>query len=231
MDPGLWVALIAVVVAWLVFRIDRWDAREGLIRALETELAMHRLWVGSPYRADSVGTWPQPDYMVFKLATVAVDEGIVRGGSLFTNPGLVISLVGYRQAASNLTQLIDKAMYFQANPELWVKDPPDALVEYMVKLTEAIHIQGIGDDELRVGAHAHYRQVLAELKRERESRLLPAVWFLSSLHPTFLGEWRTWPGRIKRKTWGRWRRHPKILTEAPDSDEVRGATSDFVGRG
>jgi len=117
------IALLALLVAWLVYRVDHWSERRGVIRGLEAELDMHGSWVGNQYCEKDRGSWPNPDYMVFKLSTVAVDNAIARGPSLFLNRDLSTSLIRYRQVVSHLNQLIDKQMAFQANPDLWAPNP------------------------------------------------------------------------------------------------------------
>jgi len=196
MNWGLGLAVLGVVVAWLVYRADRWTERRGVIHALESELEMHRLWLRNPYSADAAGTWTSLDYMPFKLATVAVDNAIVRGPSLFLNPGLGISLVGYRQGASNLNQMIDRLMALQGNAELWVLNPPPELKRFVIAQIEAVHIRGIGDDELGVGAHALYLRVRDELDREKKSNAPElALWFVTGFSSLLPQSWRTWLGR------------------------------------
>lgn len=184
------MALLGVVIVWLVYRAGRWSERQGVIRALESELDMHKLWLRNPYSADAAGTWTSPDYMPFKLATVAVDNAIVRGPSLFLNPDLGISLVGYRQGASHFNQLIDRVMALQASPELWDPIPQPKFVSYVLTQIEAVHIRGIGDDQLVIGAHALYLRVVAELEREKTSTVLPIIWIATGLNLFFLKGWR-----------------------------------------
>jgi hypothetical protein len=100
MNWGLGLAVLGLVVAWLVYRADRWSERQGVLLALESELNMHRLWFRNPYGPETIGSWSEPDYMVFKASAVALDNAIVRGPSLFLNTGLPISLIGYRQVVS-----------------------------------------------------------------------------------------------------------------------------------
>ena len=196
MNWGLGLAVLGVIVAWFVYRADRWTERRGVIRALESELDMHRLWLRNPYSADAAGTWTSLDHMPFKLATVAVDNAIVRGPSLFLNPGLGISLVGYRQGASNLNQMIDRLMALQGNAELWVPNPPPELKRFVIAQIEAVHIRGIGDDELVVGAHALYLRVREDLDTERKSNAqLLALWFVTGFSSLLPQGWRTWLGR------------------------------------
>ena len=154
-------ALLALVVAWLVYRIDRWSERRGVIRGLEAELDMHGAWVGNQYNESHRGTWPDPDYLVFKLVTVALDNAIARGPSLFLNRDLSITLVRYSQVVGHFNQLIDRLMAFQATPELWSPHPPAHMVAYAVGLIKSIHIGGIGDASMwqPASAYVFYMQV------------------------------------------------------------------------
>lgn len=178
------LALLALVAAWLIYRIDRWSERRGVIRGLEAELTMHGQWVGNPYGEKDRGSWPNPDYMVFKLATVAVDNAIARGPSLFLDRHLSTSLIMYRQVVSHLNQLIDKQMAFQANPDLWGPSPPAHLVKSAAQLTESVHIQGIGDGSLQhpPAAFVFYKQVSHHLDLERDSKVLPLIWLVIGLN-------------------------------------------------
>jgi hypothetical protein len=178
------LALLALVAAWIIFRIDRWSERRGVLRGVEAELAMHALWVGNQYSEKDRGSWPNPDYTVFKLATVAIDNAIARGPSLFLNRDLSTSLIMYRQVVSHFNQWIDKLMAFQANPELWVKTPSPDLVKSAVQLIEALHIAGIGDASLQhpPAAYLHYVQVTNQLQRENDSKVLPLIWLVIGIN-------------------------------------------------
>ncbi len=153
-----WLAIIGLLVAWLVYRAGPWTERNGVIRGLEAELNMNGSWVGNAYSAQDRGSWPNPDYMVYKLATVAVDNAIARGPALFLNRDLTSALVRYRQVVSHLNQLIDKASDFQSNADLWRAHPSRELIASAIQLIESVHIQGIGDLTLAQPAAAHVIQ-------------------------------------------------------------------------
>ena len=187
-NVGTLLAVAGIIVAWIIYRAGPWNERRGVIRGLEAELDMHGTWVGSPYGDNDRGSWPNPDYMVYKLATVATDNAIARGPSLFLNTDLTIILVRYRQVVGHLNQLIDKAMDFQANPELWDGSAPPDMVKSAIQLIESIHIQGIGDLTLAypAGAHAFYKIVMTQLDLEKKTKVLPVIWALTGINLFFL---------------------------------------------
>ncbi len=178
------LALLALVAAWIIYRIDRWSERGGVIRGLVAELDMHGQWVGNQYGESHRGSWPDPDYLVFKLVTVAVDNAIARGPSLFLNRDLSTSLVMYRQVVGHFNQLIERLMAFQATPELWSPHPPAHVVAYAVGLIESVHIGGIGDGSLqgRAAAYVFYMQMTHQLSRERDSKILPVIWLVTGIN-------------------------------------------------
>ena len=175
------LALLALLLAWLLYRLDRWSQRSGVLRGLRVELDMHGRWVGNPYSETDRGSWPDPDYLVFKLVTVATDDAIARGPSLFLNPDLSAALINYRQVIGHFNQLIDKQMAFQANADLFSPQRPQYLVDAAVQMTESIHIQGIGDASLQhpPAAYLFYKQVVDLLDREHDAGMLAAIWFLT----------------------------------------------------
>ena len=174
----------ALLVAWLLYRLDRSTQRSGVLRGLEVELEMHGRWVSNPYNESDRGSWPDPDYLVFKLVTVATDDAIARGPSLFLSRDLSAALINYRQVIGHLNQLIDKQMDFQANPELYDPHRPQYLVDAAVQMTESIHIQGIGDASLQhpPAAYLFYEQLMDRLGRERDAPKLAAVWCVTGLN-------------------------------------------------
>src|ERR1700737_3573611 len=182
------VALVGVAIIWVVYRIGQWNERRGVIRGLENELEMHGNWVGIPRGPRKRGPFTDPGYMVFKLATVAVDNAIARGPSLFLNRDLTPGLVRYRQVVSHLNQLIEMTINPQANAELWsTTPPPAALVQKAIQYVEAVHIDGIGDMASHPpAAHAFFRGVMDELDRERDSKVLPISGAATSLNFFFL---------------------------------------------
>lgn len=186
------LALLGVLVAWLVYRFDRWSERRGVLTALENELELHRIWVGNAYGVSKRGSWTNPAEMVFKLATVAVDNAIVRGPSLFLNRDLGARLVGYRQVASHMNQLIDQAIAVQSNAEVWVAHPHPELLARLLGMIEAIHLQGIGDLNPPFAAHWHFQRVVTEMNREKRSKVLPFIWAVTGVNLFFLKRWPDW---------------------------------------
>ena len=109
--PQATALLVALLAAWIVFRLQRREKREGVLSALIAELQMHEAWVGNNrYPKDSwantAAKWwggMQPgkvDNVVYKLSTVAIDSAIQGGPSLFINRALLRSLVNYRLRAN-----------------------------------------------------------------------------------------------------------------------------------
>ncbi len=191
MTPAEWLALIGVLLVWVVYRAGQWSERQGVIRGLEAELKMHGSWVGTAYSERDRGTWRDPDYMVYKLATVAVDNAIARGPGLFVNDGLTVTLVRYRQVVSHLNQLIDKTTDFQVAADIWRPPPSREEVRAAIQLIESVHIQGIGDASLAqpAGAHAYFRLVTEQLRLETGARLLPILWAITGLNFSFIEGW------------------------------------------
>jgi hypothetical protein len=193
-SPGLWLALFAVLVAWIVYRAGQWNERQGVIRGLEAELKMHGQWVGKPYGEKDRGSW-DPDYMVFKLSTVATDNAIARGPGLFLNSNLTVILVSYRQVVAHLNQIIDKTTDFQVVAELWRDPRPADQVTAAKQLVDSVHIQGIGDDsglQQKPAAHFFFKQVLEQLRLENDSRALRVMWAITGLNLFVLRGWRAW---------------------------------------
>jgi hypothetical protein len=196
MNVGV-LALLGVLVVWAVFRLDRWGQRTAVLEGLRNELSLHKAWVGTAYPGTMHGTWTDPSYLVHKLGTVAIDDAIVRGPGALLNPQLRINLVVYRQVVGQFNQLIDQAMLFQANAELWRANPPPAISARMIELIEAVHIAGIGDLNAQKAAHWYFMQTETELLHELKYRGLPIVWAVTGLNLLFVSDWGKWV------TWGR----------------------------
>ena len=225
MSPGLWLAFFAVLVAWIVYRAGQWNERQGVIRGLAAELKMHEQWVGKPYGETDRGSW-EPDYMVFKLSTVAIDNAIARGPGLFLNGNLTVILVSYRQVVSHLNQLIDKATDFQVVAELWRDPRPAEQVASAKQLVDSVHIQGIGDDsvlEQKPAAHFFFKQVMEQLRLENDSRALRVVWAITTLNLFSLRGWRVWLVARLQRAWrvaiATWRTITRVVSprQAPPS--------------
>ena len=191
MTLGLWLAVGGVIIVWLVYRAGQWSERQGVLRGLEAELEMHGNWVGTAYSEKDRGRWREPDYMVYKLATVAVDNAIAKGPGLFLNNDLTVSLIRYRQVISHLNQLIDKTTNFQIAADIWRTPRPADEVRAAIQLIESVHIQGIGGMDLsqRAGAHAFFKLVNDQLRRETSAPAYSVIWALSGLNLSFVKGW------------------------------------------
>lgn len=174
--------VIALLAAWVVYRFQRREEREGVLSALIAELKLHEDWVGK--RGYHQGWWAQfraewwgdlDDKLVYKLSMVATDNAIQVGPALFINRELVRALVNYRQRAQQLNQLIDDMAAFRATGELWVR-PYDQHSEAVFGslrgrldgLAGGMHEVGIGD-EAGDGANHHYHALRRALRTERTS--------------------------------------------------------------
>ena len=214
------LAFAALIIAWLLYRFDRWRQRSGVLHGLAVELNMHGRWVGNPYNEADRASWPDPDYLVFKLVTVATDDAIARGPALFLNPDLSPALINYRQVIGHFNQLIDKQMDFQANVDLYRPDRAQYLVTAAVQMTESIHIQGIGDASLQhpPAAFLFYRQVVARLERERRLRIVAALWFVTGLNLYPLRRALRPLMTIARRIWALSRKGLRLFTDQPEAN-------------
>jgi hypothetical protein len=194
--PQAIALIVALLAAWVVFRLQRREEREGVLSALIAELQMHEAWVG--HKGYPKGSWAntapqwwggvQPgkvDNVVHKLSTVATDSAIQVGPSLFMNRALVRALVNYRQRAQQLNQMIDDMAAFRATAELWLPPPYDKpererwdqLSDRLNSLAGLVHEGSIGDLKSD-GAHHHYHLVRIALRAERtSSRWRRYLWF------------------------------------------------------
>src|SRR5207247_10713296 len=107
--------------------------------------------------------------IVFKLSTVATDNAIQVGPSLFINQNLVRALVQYRQRANQLNQLIDDVAAFRAPPELWIPSQSrDELRKQLGILVQMVHMSGIADEvQFPYGANNAYHAVRRAVRAER----------------------------------------------------------------
>lgn len=189
-NVGTLLAVVAILAAWLIYRIQQDAARSGVLGAIDAELRLHAAWLVAEY---DLGGWPvdawwtlpnlgaaiesrqQPVLTVNRLSTVAVDSAIAQGPSLFINPRLVLALVQYRQRVEQLNQLIDKATALQQAPELW-RQPPDAeLLDHFARAVAWIHWIGVGTmtgQGNRDGTHTYFVVARVELEKEIWSRRL-----------------------------------------------------------
>lgn len=179
--PGLSIILTAII-AWLVYRIGVWNERKSVLRAIQAELdESHQYWLRT--------SWPESrreeitgfKAFVFKIETTAINGAISRGGSLFLNNNLINVLVGYKQAISNLNQLIESSHQFQSNVELWDEnEQSEGIKNRGIELQQRLHISGIGDSD-KGAAHSKYQNVRTEINKEKNSKALPIIWLLTGL--------------------------------------------------
>jgi len=183
MNWALWL-VVGAVAAWIGYRAGRWSERRGVLAELDAELLMHANLVGTPYGELDRGTWSDPDYVVYKLSTVAVDNAIVRGPALFLNKDLGPALVRYRQVISQLNQMIDRITNLQVAAVTGSKPRPPDQVKAAIQLLESVHLQGIGDHgtSKQAGAHVFHNFAQDELRREQDSIAVSAVWAVSGLN-------------------------------------------------
>ena len=186
------VAVAAVLVAWFVYRGAKLSERNGVLAALRQELQLHQMWAKGPYPrgvTQPAQEWWRtisPRGTVFKLTTAATDSAVVNGPDLFLNRGLLVALVEYRQVVGHFNQLIDRAMLFQANPQLFRLWPSPRLKARMIDLLSSIHYEGIGDDKTEA-VHFHHAKLDKELRCEESLRLRVALWVVIG--------WRSSPRR------------------------------------
>ncbi len=181
LDMPTHIAILAVAAGWLTYRLAQASVRDGVIRALRTELALHRFWTGNEWPEKQVakdGSWENPRYSVFKLSTVAIDNAITQGPSLFLSRELVGLVVRYRQMLQHLNQLIEKASALQVG--LADGQATGFLIDRIRRQTEAIHWEGIGDRNRRA-AHFYYYQTCEELKIETNVPVSFSIWFLTGV--------------------------------------------------
>ena len=187
---------MTLLAAWVVYRFQRREEREGVLSPLIAELQLHEDWVGRGgyppgiWAAGQSALWwhGQPgeiDTVVYKLSTVATDGAIELGPALFINRGPVRALVNYRQRAHQLNQLIDDMAAFRATAELYLpphdqpsQDRRDALRARLDGLARGIHEGGIGDHS-GDGANHHYHELRRALRAERTASCWRwLLWFL-----------------------------------------------------
>lgn len=169
---------LAIVSAWLVYRIGVWNERSNVIKALEVELLFHRNWINRPYPSAE----PNPESLVYKLATTAIDNAIERGAGLFLNNQLVGSLVGYRQAINNFNQIADAVQSLKINIDSAnLAVIPDFLTQRKKELVTKLHTEGIGDLN-KPAAYSKFELLKEEIQKEKDSKVLPIIWFISNIN-------------------------------------------------
>lgn len=189
--PQLVALVVALVSAWIVYRLQRREERKGVLASLDAELELHKGWVGGvpgytreTWRVDDWFKDPEtgePDWhkIVYKLSTVATDNAIQVGPALFINRGLVAALVMYKQRAAQFNQLIDDMAAFRGSPELWLDSPQrDDLRQQLKLLAGMVHMSGIADDKtFPYGANHAYHVVTDSLRAERTESVWRQFWW------------------------------------------------------
>jgi hypothetical protein len=181
LDAATKIGAVALLAAWLIYRAGQAATRDGVIRSLRTELDLHKSWVGREWPKGKVaedGSWDLPWYSVFRLSTVATDNSITQGPSLFLSQELVLLVVRYRQMLEHLNQLIENSSAFQV--ELARGVWPDYLVSRIRGQTQTIHWEGIGDRRHRT-AHFYFYQTCQELDAETKAPISFCAWLLTGL--------------------------------------------------
>jgi hypothetical protein len=168
--------VVGLLAAWLVYRLQRREEREGVLSALVAELQLQEDWVGrggypaGSWKDRSAQWWGDAaDALVYKLSTVATDNAIQVGPSLFVNRDLVRALVHFRQRAHQVNQVIDDMAACRATPELWIQADERTTTQLRTRLdmlAGMIHENAIGD-KAGDGANHHYHAVRDALRAER----------------------------------------------------------------
>lgn len=177
------IAIIALIVTWIVFRMTAWSKRQSTVKGVASELDLHKHWVGNEYTTAITfdPTWKFLNYVVFRISTVAIDNAIAQGDEVLLNKKLIERLVGYRQRAIQLNQLIDVAAQFQSNGELWKSNPTSSHKHRMHDLICQMHWYGIGDSK-GDSAYKHFKLLEVELLKESNSKFLPLIWFFTGIN-------------------------------------------------
>ncbi len=177
------LAVISILIAWVIYRLGVWIQRRAVLKSIGDEINLHANWVESEYSTNKTfdPAWKSPTYVVFKLSTTAIDYAIQSGPSLFLNDSLITALVGYKQRVNQFNQLIDAAMTYQANLELWVKNPKKRTLDRMHELTCQVHWYGIGDKNEDL-THAHFKYLQSELQKEIDSKIFPLIWLITNVN-------------------------------------------------
>lgn len=184
-DSFLTALSVGGLITWIFYRIGKADERNTVLESFAKEIGIHSQWMSNQY-PDHVFTdsnWRNLNYIVFKLSTVAIDNAISKGPSLFLNKDLVTELVIYRQLVNNFNQIIESAQQFQSGSDLWKnKKPPKKLADRMAELTGLIHWYGIGNSMQSSSAHNAFDRINHNLQDERNTRIIGMIWFITSIN-------------------------------------------------
>lgn len=174
--------VVALFAAWIIYRLGPWNERKNTLRSLDTELSIHKEWMGTPYSTiNDISDFSDIRRQVFKLSTTAIDNAISKGSGLFLNTSLTNSLIEYKQLVYNFNQTVDSSNALRSSPELWDgKDPniPDTpLKKRVIEVMKLIHTKGIGNTSNQAG-HAYFLKLTEEITNEKQTFILLWLWFL-----------------------------------------------------
>lgn len=176
--------IITAIVAWIIYRLGIWHTRGSVLNAIQAELDEGvQSWLSTDWQ-DSRSQEIREDKeflrkIVFKIESVAIDNSIATGGSLFTNPELIKALVSAKQAISNFNQGVDLHHNFLSNAEVWdsikpeIKQRAKDLLVVVQKL-----IGGENDGQARTA----YLSLRKELEKEKNSKVVSFIWLLTGLN-------------------------------------------------
>ena len=176
--------VITAIVAWIIYRLGIWHTRGSILNAIQAELDEGiQYWLRTDW-PDSRSQEIREDKellrkIVFKIESVAIDNSIATGGSLFTNPELIKALISAKQALSNFNQGVDLHHDFLSNAEVWDSIKPE-IKKRVEDLLVVVHklIGGEHDGQARTA----YLSLRKELEKEKKSKVLPFIWLLTGLN-------------------------------------------------
>ena len=176
--------IITAVVAWIIYRLGIWHTRGSVLNAIQAELDEGvQSWLSTDW-TDSRSQEIREDKeflrkIVFKIESIAIDNSIATGGSLFINPELIKALASAKQALSNFNQGVDLHHNFLSNAEVWDSVKPE-LKKRAEDLLVVIHklIGGEYDGQARTA----YLSLRKELEKEKNSKVVPFIWLLTGLN-------------------------------------------------
>ena len=176
--------IITAIVAWIIYRLGIWHARGGKLNAIQVELdEVVQYWLRTDW-PDSRSQEIREDKemlrkIVFKIESIAIDNSIATGGSLFINPEFIKALASAKQALSNFNQAVDLHHNFLSNAEVWDNIKPE-IKKRAEDLLVVVHklIGGEPDGQARTA----YLNLRKELEKEKNSKVVPFIWLLTGLN-------------------------------------------------
>ena len=175
--------LITFIITWFFYRISKSGERYSVITSLIEELKIHSEWMEGDYPPNKVPKeWKNSSYLVLKLSTVATDLTIEKAGAVFLNPDLIAELTNYRQKVESFKQLIDSAMNFQADTELWKNKVNTSYKKRIDFLITRIHEKGVGTSTDSDSARATFIRVREKLNIEAKFRWNLFLWFFTGIN-------------------------------------------------